>query len=290
MPSHHPRHFFVIVNYNSGTDSVACIRSIFASKSITPHIIVVDNASTDHSLSLCKQAFPTLAYIHNTHNIGFGAAANLGMRYAYERGATTITLCNPDALLDPECMHQIYTAMQAHAIHIASPVIYRDAHCTSPWFAGGTIHWWRFRAVHTPITTIPQNTIITETDYITGCVMTIDRHVCDTIGFFDEQFFLYYEDADLSVRAQKAGLSLGIITAAKALHTEVSEHDLTQKTYFLVLSGLFFFHKHLYGLNKVWFHVSFFLRRIKNTLDRMRQTPLAQPVYHAFRDYVSHTR
>ncbi len=152
--------------------------------------------------------------------------------------------------------------------------------------------WWYNSLVAFPCSTaiavIPQNTIITETDYITGCVMTIDRHVCDTIGFFDGQFFLYYEDADLSVRAQKAGLSLGIITAAKALHTEVSEYDLTQKTYFLITFWTF-------SQTSLWFkqgvvHVSFFLRRIKNTLDRMRQTPLAQPVYHAFRDYVSHTR
>ncbi len=290
MPSHHPRLFFVIVNYNAGTDILACIRSIFSSHGIAPRIIVVDNASTDGSLALCKTAFPALVYIRNSHNIGFGAAANLGMRYAYDRGAKTITLCNPDAVVDPTCMHIIYTAMRNHDLHIASPVIYSGTHDATPWFVSGTISWWRLRATHTPTTIVPSHTVLTHTDYITGCVMTIDRRVCERIGFFDEQFFLYYEDADLSLRARHAGLSLGVVTQAKAFHTEVSEHDPAQKTYFLVLSGLLFFRKHLHGPRALWFHVSFFLRRIKNVIDRKRRTPIATPVYHAFRDYVSHTR
>ena len=283
-------HFFIIVNYNAGADLITCVRSILASRAVTPQIVIVDNASTDTSLRDCQKSFPHLHYIRNTHNSGFGAAANRGMRHALHSGAQTLTLCNPDAVIDPNCMHRIYTAMREHSVHIASPVIYRDADHTDVWFAGGTLHWWRMRAVHTPHTSLPDVPVCTDTDYITGCVMTIDRLVCEKIGLFDERFFLYYEDADISVRAQKSGFTLGVVTNAHAVHAEVSENTPAHKTYFLVLSGLIFFRKHTRGIRTIYFYLHFALRRLKNFCDRLRKKPLSSTVNNAFRDYVCQNR
>lgn len=290
MATPRAQHFFVIVNYNAGRDIVTCIRSIFASRGIdAPRIIVVDNASADHSTDNCKKLFPALIYIHNSHNIGFAAAANLGIRYAMDRDATTVTLCNPDAILDADCMRRVYAAMHSRDVHVASPVIYKDACCRTVWFSGGAIRWWRMRAVHTARVTLPSNTVLTDTDYITGCVMTIDRRVFDAIGLFDERFFLYYEDADFSLRARRAGFTLGVVTDAAALHAEVSERAPEHKLYFLVLSGLLFFRKHA-TVCTIWrFRALLFLRRAKNRYDRRRNAPRATIVYHAFRDYAART-
>jgi len=278
------KHYFVIVNYNGGTDLIKCVESILYSVNVTPLIIIVDNASRDGSLEECKARFPKFTYIYNTHNIGFAAGANVGVRYALERGASTITFCNPDATLDTKCAHALISAVTTKKADIVSPIIYKH-NSTDHWFSGGKISFFKMRATHELISKKQSGTSLIPTDYITGCIMTVSAHVFQKVALFDEQFFLYYEDADLSIRARNAGFTLGIIPGAKAYHKEVSEQTNTQKTYFLVLSGLKFFDKHTQGLNKLWFHIHLSLRKIKNNLDLKKNKPLAQQVHKAYEDF-----
>lgn len=277
------KNFFVIVNYNSGNNIITCIDSIMRSKKIDrPIIIIVDNASRDNSLEECKIRFPKNIYIYNTHNIGFGAAANIGARYALERDAHTITFCNPDAILDPYCMKNILHTLKTTGAGIVSPIIYTDSG-KKIWFDGGIIDFVHMRAIHKRYTA--PNGLLDTHGYISGCIMTVDADVFQKIGLFDEQFFLYYEDADFSMRAQKNNILLAIAPNARALHKEVSEEDLDVKTYFLVFSGLLFFTKHMTGVQKLYFHVHHHLRRIKNHINCKQNKPLARSVYQAFIDY-----
>ncbi len=278
------KHFFIIVNYNSGNNILSSVQSILQSRDIHPHIIIIDNASRDNSLEECRLKYPGLIYIYNTHNIGFASAANLGARYALERNASTITFCNPDAVLSENCASLLIHSVMEKNIGIASPLIFRND--TTIWFASGKIDFLRCRTTHSFSLKIAPS-INYSTDYITGCVMTVHADVLKKIGLFDERFFLYYEDADLSLRAKKAHFTLGIVTSAKAFHKEISENTKDAKTYFLVLSGLLFFQKHAHGLYKLWFLLQFNLRKIKNHFDRNKKLPLAQSVYKAFCDYES---
>lgn len=278
------KHYFVIVNYNSGTDLISCVESILYSDNITPYIVVVDNASRDGSLEKCKARFPKFTYIYNTHNIGFAAGANTGTRYALERNAATITFCNPDAILDTKCAHTLISAVTTKKADVVSPIIYK--HNTSDhWFSGGKISFFKMRATHKYISKKQSTQSLVSTDYITGCVMTVSAHVFEKISLFDENFFLYYEDADFSLRARNAGFTLGIILDAKAHHKEVSEQTNPQKIYFLVLSGLKFFDKHTHGLNKLWFRTHLALRKLKNNFDCKKNKPLAQQVRIAYEDF-----
>ena len=279
------KHFFIIVNYNSGDNIIHCIHSILQSRNIHPLIIIVDNASRDNSLEECKIKFPNFVYIYNTHNIGFGAAANVGTRYALERGATTITFCNPDVVLDKNCAQNLIASIQSQKVHIVSPAIYRENTYKNIWFCGGMINYFTCRATHRKACAKTAAALDLSTDYITGCVMTVHASVFTKIGLFDEKFFLYYEDADLSVRARTAGFTLAIVPSALAYHHEVSENDKESKTYFLVLSGLLFFHKHSHGIMQLWFYCHFYLRRIKNYFERKKNMPLALSVYRAYCDY-----
>lgn len=285
MPKTQERHFFIVVNFNSGKTILECIHSILQSTNIHPMIIIIDNASRDASLEDCKNKFPNLIYIYNSHNIGFGAAANIGIRYALERNASTITLCNPDAVLNKNCAQKLISIVQTKKAHIVSPVIYNDAACNKIWFAGGIISFLRLHATHQKMLMPPTQELYYDTDYITGCVMVVHADVFKKIGLFDERFFLYYEDADLSLRARNVGYILGIVKDAKAYHHEVSENFKENKTYFLVLSGLLFFHKHAHGFSKIWFLCHLYLRKIKNAHDRKKDDPIALAVYKAYCDY-----
>lgn len=279
------RHFFVIVNYNGGSQIIHCIHSILQSKRLHPLIIVIDNASTDQSLEQCKIKYPNLIYIYNTHNIGFAAAANVGTRYALERNASTVTYCNPDAYMTPNCAHQLIEAIEKKGFAIVSPLILDKSH-QEHWFCGGKIDFFRFRATHTCSKKNHSSSIaIMPSDYISGCIMTISSSVYEKIDLFDERFFLYYEDADMSLRARNNGFAIGVVPQARAFHEELSESQKDVKTYFLVLSGLLFFDKHTHGLQKIWFHIHYWLRKLKNGHDRKKSSPLAQSVHKAFLDY-----
>ena len=186
------KHYFVIVNYNSGSDLINCVESILYSDNITPHIIIVDNASRDGSLEECKSRFPKFTYIYNTHNIGFAAGANIGTRYALERSAVTVTYCNPDAILDTKCADILTSTVEAQKVDIASPLIYKHDSSTH-WFSGGNISFFKMRATHRNISKKQSDKFLISTDYITGCVMTVSASVFEKISLFDEDFFLYYE-------------------------------------------------------------------------------------------------
>lgn len=279
----HHSNFFVIVNYNSGKNIITCIESIMHTKGIDmPTIVIVDNASRDNSLESCKARFPKNIYIYNTHNIGFSAAANIGIRYALERGAYTITLCNPDATLTPQCLKNVLHTLTKTQAGIVSPIIYKGSSDTI-WFDGGFIDFTHMRAIHKR-TALSDDTLAPHS-YISGCVMTIRADVFEKIGLFDERFFLYYEDADFSLRAQEHGFSLAIAQNAYAYHTEVSEQNKEMKTYFLVLSGLLFFGKHTKGIRALYFYIHYRLRTIKNYFARKKNKPFAQAVHKAFIDY-----
>ncbi len=278
------KHYFIIVNYNSGADLIKCVESILYSDNITPYIVIVDNASRDGSLEECKTRFPKFTYIYNTHNIGFAAGANIGTRYALERSAKTITFCNPDAIIDKKCADILISAVSAKKADIVSPIIYKY-NSSEHWFSGGKISFFKMRTIHKHFSKKQLSKSLISTNYITGCVMTVSASVFQKISLFDENFFLYYEDADFSLRARNAGFTLRIIPSAKAYHKELSEQTNPQKTYFLVLSGLKFFNKHAHGLNRLWFHIHLKLRKLKNNFDYKKNKPLSQQVHKAYTDF-----
>lgn len=78
------------------------------------------------------------------------------------------------------------------------------------WFAGGTVDWAHATTGHLGVDEVDQGQFDTggETEFITGCLFCFDKEVVDAIGFWDEEYFLYYEDADYCERAKKAEIPL----------------------------------------------------------------------------------
>jgi GT2 family glycosyltransferase len=126
---------------------------------------------------------------------------------------------------------------------------------------------------------------IQTTEYITGCAMLISRQVFEKVGLFDEQFFLYYEDADLSYRVNQVGLKNIIVKNSQVYHQEKSEENQAEKIYWLVLSGILFFQKHAKGWRKIYFQSYLFLRKLKNFLAvKFFSNEINRSVKQAFQD------
>lgn len=175
----------IVVTYNSAH----CMAGLGASLSVLPHVVIVDNASDDDSITQAKIAMPNAQIICNERNLGFGAANNRALLQTQTRYAL---LLNPDCLPTPDFLHKLLaTADQfPEAAIIAPHLLRRDGEVELNYRWPGT-HWTSSGpAADGPCCV----------GFICGAVMLLNLDVMREIGFFDETFFLYYEDEDLSQR------------------------------------------------------------------------------------------
>ena len=282
-----PKIFIVVLNFNGKDTLAACLSSIFQSDYLNFEVIVVDNDSKDGSLEQAKNDFSRAHFIKNPSNMGFSRGNNLGIRYALEKFADYVFILNNDTLIEKTTLSSLISAMEnAPSIGIASPIIF-NADSTTLWFAGGLIHWQKMKTEHLHQT---QSEIPYSTEYISGCAMFVKKDVFKKIGLFDERFFLYYEDADFSFRAKKAGFDLFMIPSSHIKHFEQSSVTNKLKTYWLVLSGLLFFRSNSSFLNKLWIIFIYLpLRKTKNFYDLLFKKSLtAHDVRKAYKDFGKH--
>jgi GT2 family glycosyltransferase len=121
--------------------------------------------------------------------------------------------------------------------------------------------------------------------------MMVRKQVFEKIGFLDERFFLYYEDADFSSRSKKAGFENLIVPDAKIEHMEKSENNSEKKIYWLVLSGLIFFRNNSAWPVSLWHNLYLKIRKLKNRLDiARRENRIDLAVAKAYLDFEKHGR
>ncbi len=248
----------IILNYNGADCLRQCLQSVFSLKYTDREVFVVDNNSADDSFRITEK-FPGVRTIKNDQNLGFAGGMNVGIRAAQESGADFFWLLNNDATVAPDSLTHLVELLEKYPkIGAASPIILFPE--GKVWFAGGSIDFVRIRTMHQR--ELSQKDAF-ETGYLTGCAFFIRKKAIEQEGLFDERFFLYYEDADLSVRLKKGGWKLFVELKSKVFHREVSVRN-PKKIFYLVLSGLLFFEKHSKGWARIWFRMSYFLRKRYN--------------------------
>lgn len=211
------KHAVVILNYRGWQDTLACVASVKKAHN-PPHIIVVDNASPDESVAQIAADHPDIEILPLSANLGYAGGNHHGITRALARGAELVYVLNNDTLVDRELFtHAGQTARATQGIvgakiYYAKGYEYHHAQRGQGnilWYAGGDFDWQAVVGRHQGIDEVDHGQYDTpgETDFITGCFMAIPRHVIDTIGLFDERYFLYLEDADYCERAKRAGIS-----------------------------------------------------------------------------------
>jgi len=279
----HPKVFIIILNYNGLEVLKKCLTSVFKIDYPNFEIILIDNNSSDGSLEMAKANFSKAIFIKNEENLGFAAGNNVGIKFALERAADFILLLNSDAEVDKNFLTQLINNMaENEKIGIASPVIF-DGETKEVWFSGGYIDWWRMKTIHRRDI---QTKNYFNTDFITGCAMLIRAAVFQKIGLLDENYFLYYEDADFSLKSSRAGFQNMVVSSSWVYHFEKSRKNLENKTYWLVVSGLIFFRKNANFLFKIWGWFYLILRKIKNFRDvRWKKDRISLVVQKAYQDF-----
>lgn len=276
-----PRVFIVILNYNGREVISRCLKSVFRIDYPDFKVVLVDNNSSDGSLERTRVDFPRAFFIKNEENLGFSAGNNVGIKFSLERGANYILLLNYDTEVESGFLKKlIIPLLEDSSWGILSPLIFKD-NSNRVWFSGGKINWLRMKTIHS--VKIKSESCY-QSGFISGCAFLIKAEVFKKIGLLDEDFFLYWEDADFSVRARRAGFGLGVVPASRVRHFEKNENE--KKIYWLVLSGLIFFEKNTPLWLKPWIVFYVFLRRLKNKLDlKFRRNESALTVKKAYDDF-----
>ncbi len=193
----------IIVTYNSAH----CIDPLAECIADMPNVSFVDNGSSDGSPEKITRKIPTARLLNNPSNLGFGAANN---RALLQCATPYALLLNPDCLLDPTAVDKLLTYAETypHAAIIA-PHLYRRNHALELSYRWPATHWTsRGPAAEAPCCV----------GFVSGAVMLLNMAVMRNIGFFDESFFLYYEDEDLCQRVFKSGKEIIVVPEVAITH------------------------------------------------------------------------
>lgn len=209
----------VILNWNGRAYLESCLPALLAQSYPVERIVLVDNGSTDDSVTYVEREFPTVVVLANGGNVGFAAGNNLVLRHLTTGAAL---LVNPDVILSPGCLGALVEALTSvPSVAIAGAKL---------WYPGGQ-QLQHAGGYITPPQAMPghygggerdtgQHDAARDVDYVIGAVMLIRRAALEQIGLFDEGYFLYYEETDLCARARAAGYRVRYEPRATAVHVE----------------------------------------------------------------------
>ena len=225
----------IIVNWNGKEDTLRCLESLgkIEYDHLDLEIIVVDNGSTDASVGAIQKKYPEVTLLPLETNLGFTGGNNKGMERALQDGCTFCWLLNNDTIVDPGALIGLVKAFSSASIGIAGSKIYfmkgrefhHDRYTESErghvlWYAGGKIDWNNIYGSHRGVDEIDHGQYDQQqkTDFVTGCSLLISRNCLATIGMFDDRYFAYLEDMDLSQRANLSGFATVYAPASIVWH------------------------------------------------------------------------
>lgn len=278
----------IIVNYNTCALTLQCLQSIYKEIwGISFEVIVVDNASTDNSIVQIREMYPAVILIANNENLGFGRANNLGVKYAK---GTYLFFLNSDTIVISNIVRQFFDFMEEHPEYASCGGNLLDKHGVNTTSHGRfpslfqefsdigfrKFYLQRYKQRWAIGQTVSEGTI-TSVDYICGADIFIRKSVFDSMGGFDRNIFMYYEETDLYYRMRQAGLKSCVLPYVCLIHLVGGSFDKTFKPinisrYKMVLtSKAYFYRKNYrnkpYSLVKVFLVLSVLIRGCKYKKD-----------------------
>ena len=250
-----PNIAIILVNWNGFEYTKSCILSLLNCHYENYKIILVDNNSSDSSVEKLNKNFPHVEYIRNKSNIGFTGANNVGIKWALENDFEYIVLLNNDTEVEPDFLDHLLSPFgQDSLVGAVQPLILEYNRRNIVWNGGGQIdyNFGRFLNVNKGSN---KNQIkpIHNVDWITGCCFMLKSEVINKVGLLDDFFFVYYEDADWSIRIKKSGYKLFFQPKSIVYHHEGmswisakknSEGYISPKTHYLDIRN------HIYIIKK----------------------------------------
>ncbi|MFC9836887.1 glycosyltransferase [Rhodococcus sp. NPDC127530] len=258
VSAHDPdRMFAVIVNYFSA-DLVGDLLSSLRVADFNTVIIVDNSANSQEEVRIRSLACEAGAEVLTLEsNVGFGPAVNRGVRKLSIDDGARIWILNPDTRPEPLAATMLVDAMERYSADLVSPVLTTGASGDAVWFAGGVFDATYGRSRH--LTEVPA--VAEEFSFLTAAALMITGRAWRLLEGFREDLFMYWEDADLSVRANSLGLKMLLVPEARVWHavgatsSEVGRSELfhyyMQRNRVIVLGELFGI-RYLFGILRLF--------------------------------------
>lgn len=227
----------LIIVYHSGLEALrSCLASVSAGTTTPDQVVLVNNSGTSVLGVLPHYHYPLDEL--EVANDGYASGVNVGVRYVQRHYPSTqyLWLLNPDTEVAVTTLTLlVQTLRNNESLAAISPTIYDIT--GQVWYAGGYYSKLRNKTVHKTTLSRAAHSDYWPTPFITFCAPLIRMSAWKAVGALDERYFLYYEDADWSLRASGMGETLAVSTSATIVHHEASRSN-PKKTYHLVRSGV----------------------------------------------------
>ncbi len=183
------------------------------------HLFILDQSSVkkpiaDHGLKLT---------VLESENLGYAHGVNIGLKEAKRRGYGLFCVINNDVIFNEKFIESALARLNKTPHSVIGGKIYyapgyeyhrqrykRQERGKILWYAGGEIDWDHMEILHRGVDKVDNHQYdkFEETEFITGCLILFDKNVLDRVGFWNEKYFLYYEDADFCIRAERRQVGL----------------------------------------------------------------------------------
>jgi GT2 family glycosyltransferase len=240
----------IIVNYGTADMSIAAVESVLhrAPDGLTVEVHLVDNASPGDDAAVLRQTAPRWGDAVTLHlestNHGFGRGNNVVLHKLAQRAAppAKVFLLNPDARLETNAVAQLSAFLDQHpkAAVVGSAILHEGslAPATCAFRFPGAISEFvdavNFgpvaRLFKTKTVAFPADMPLQEVDWVSGASMMARMDAMTAVGFFDPDFFLYYEEVDLMHRLKRKGWQVWHLPQAKVVHVAGAATGVTRVT------------------------------------------------------------
>jgi len=216
-----PRVSSITLNWNGKDDTVECVASLRRLNYPNYDIVVVDNGSTDGSVSTLRAQYPDITIIENGRNLGYAEGFNTGLRYATQQKADYSLILNNDTVIDPSALAELVrVAERDPRIGFVSGKVYFYDEPNRLQTVGRLSH---------PVLLVygqlgsgeedqGQYDEVRECDFIDDVFLLVRQAVFEEVGGYDPTFFLMYEETDWCARVRRAGFKIAYAPSAKIWH------------------------------------------------------------------------
>lgn len=268
----------VIINYKTSNLIQGLLDSI-KENGVALSIVILDNAST-------KETFQTLLQIKDERvrllksekNLGFTGGINYVLKSmeGTKENFRYFFLLNPDAFSKPELISNLTAILAANpkAACISPKILNLKG---QPWYQGGKIHFSKGQVIMEQNPAIKKTQLFVETDVFNGCAALFDLGKVKEAGLFNEALFMYYDEADLSIRLKKLGYKILFAPQFEILHdVSYTTRKISHlKTYYMTRNRFMVFSSTMSAGNKLYFlahELAFHFknRRLKNAVYHLK--------------------
>lgn len=205
----------VVVTYNSGNDVAPLIEAVSEQLQPADQFVILDNASSDETVSIVRSLAPAAEILVEASNCGFAGGVNRAVEQAK---ADLILLLNPDAVPQPGCLDALRRTAVEEPTWGAWQALVTLPGGTHVNTSGGRMHFLGFGWSGAWGERLPDEVRRGPVGFASGAALCVRRSILNDLGVFDPHFFMYCEDLELSIRIRSAGWQVGVEPAAIVAH------------------------------------------------------------------------